>query len=50
MSQAMDVAELPFAVEDFLGPLAGETERPGKGAKELNDLSNVVIVLAIFRT
>jgi hypothetical protein len=44
----MNVAELAFSVEDFLAPFAGETERFWEGAKELDDLRYMVVVLAVF--
>ena len=44
----MDVAELSLPIEDFLGPFAGDAELAGKGAEELNDLSDVIVVLAIL--
>jgi hypothetical protein len=44
----VDVAELAFAVEDFLGPFAGEAEGFGEGAEELDDLRDVVVVFAVF--
>jgi hypothetical protein len=46
----MDVAEFAFAVEDLLGPFTGETEGFGEGAHEFDDLSDVIVVFAIFGT
>lgn len=48
VAQAVDVAELAFAVEDFLGPLAADAEGFGEGAQQLDDLRNVVVVFAVF--
>lgn len=48
MSQAVDVAEFTFAVEDLLRPLAGDAEVLGKGTEELDDLSDVVVVFAVL--
>ena len=44
----MDVAEFAFAGEDFLGPFAGHAERFWEGAEELNDLSDMIVVFAVF--
>lgn len=44
----MNVAQFAFAVEDFLAPFAGHAEGFGKGAKELDDLRNVVVVFAVL--
>ena len=49
MAQAVDVAELAFPVEDFLGPFAGEAEGAGERAEEFDDLRDVVVVFAVFR-
>jgi hypothetical protein len=48
VAQAVDVTQLTFAVEDFLGPFAGHAKGFGEGAKELDDLGNVVIVFAVL--
>ena len=48
VAEAVDVAQLAFAVEDLLRPLAGETEGFRKGAEELDDLGDVVVVFAVF--
>lgn len=48
MTEALDVAQLAFSVEDLLRPLAGETERFGEGPEELDDLCDVVVVFAVF--
>lgn len=47
--QSVNVPELALAVEYFLAPFAAEAERAREGAKQFDDLRNVVIVLAIFR-
>ena len=44
----MDVSEFALAVEDFLGPFAGNGQAAGKGAEEFDDLRNVVVVFAVF--
>ena len=44
----MDVAEFAFTVEDFLRPFPGETEGAGKGTEEFDNLSNVIVVFAVF--
>jgi len=46
----MYVSEFTFAVEDFLAPFAGEAEGFREGAKELDDLSYVIIIFAVFST
>lgn len=48
MAQLGDVAQLALAVEDLLRPLAGEAERLGEGAEQLDDLRDVVVVLAVL--
>lgn len=48
VAEAMDIAELAFAVEDFLRPLAADTQGFGEGAEELDDLCDVVVVFAVF--
>jgi hypothetical protein len=48
VAQAVDVAELAFAVEDLLRPLAADAERFGERAQQLDDLCNVVVVLAVL--
>jgi hypothetical protein len=48
VAQAVDVAELAFAVEDLLRPLAADAERFGKRAEQLDDLCNVVVVFAVL--
>jgi hypothetical protein len=50
VTQAMDVSEFAFAVENFLGPFTGKAERFGERAKELDDLGNVIVVLPVFGT
>lgn len=46
--QSVNVPQLAFAVEDLLAPLAAKTERAREGAKQFDDLRNVVVVLAVF--
>lgn len=46
----MDVAQLAFAVEDFLRPFTGQAEGFGEGTEKLDDLRNVIVVFAVFRT
>lgn len=48
VAQSVDVAELAFAVEDFLRPFARHAQALGEGAEELDDLRNVVVVFAVF--
>jgi hypothetical protein len=48
VSETMNVAELAFAVEYFLGPFSAEAETFGKGTEELDDLGDVVVVFAVF--
>lgn len=48
MAEAVDVAELAFAVEDFLRPLAADAQGFGESAEQLDDLCDVVVVFAIF--
>jgi hypothetical protein len=50
VAQSVDVAEFAFAVEDFLAPFSGEAEGFGEGAEELDDLGDVIVVLAVFGT
>ena len=46
--QAVDVAQLAFAAEDFLRPFTREAEGAREGAEEFDDLRDVVIVFAVF--
>lgn len=48
MSQSVDVAELAFAIEDLLRPLARDAETFGEGAEEFDNLSNVVVVFPVL--
>ena len=48
VAQPRDVAQLAFAVEDLLRPLARDAERLGEGSQQLDDLRNVVVVLAVL--
>ena len=48
MPQAVDIAQLAFAVENFLRPFAGDAEGFGEGAEELDDLRDMVVVFAVF--
>lgn len=48
VSQSVNVPELALPVEYFLAPFAAEAERAREGAKQFDDLRNVVVVLAIF--
>lgn len=48
MAQAVDVAELAFAVEDFLRPLAADAQRFGEGTQQLDDLCYVVVIFAVL--
>jgi hypothetical protein len=44
----MDISELPFPVEDFLRPLAREAQRFWKRPEQLDNLRDVVVVLAVL--
>lgn len=44
----MNIAELSFAVKDFLGPFSRLCKAAGKRAKKLDDLGDVVVVFAVF--
>jgi len=46
----VDVPELALAIEDFLAPFAGDAEVLGESAEQLDDLRDVVVVFAVFRT
>ncbi len=48
VAQAVDVAQLALAVEDLLRPLARQAQRFGEGAEQLDDLRDVVVVLAVL--
>lgn len=50
MPQSMDVTQFTFAVEYFLAPSPCKAKRFGKRAKKLDDLSDVIVVFAIFRS
>jgi hypothetical protein len=44
----VDVAQLAFAVEDFLRPFAAYAKGFGEGTEQLDDLRDVVVVFAVF--
>lgn len=46
----MDVAQLAFAGEDFLGPFTRVADASGKGTEELNDLGNMIVILTVLST
>jgi hypothetical protein len=48
VAQAVDVAQLALAVEDLLRPLARQAQRLGERAQKLDDLGDVVVVLAVL--
>ena len=48
VAQAVDVAELAFAVEDFLRPFAADAQRFGEGAQQLDNLCYVIVVFAVL--
>jgi hypothetical protein len=48
VAQAVDVAQLALAVEDLLRPLARQAERLGERPEQLDDLRDVVVVLAVL--
>ncbi len=48
VAQAVDVAQLSLAVEDLLRPLARQAERLGERPQQLDDLRDVVVVLAVL--
>ena len=48
VAQAVDVAELAFAVEDFLRPFAADAQRFGESAQQLDDLCYVIVVFAVL--
>ena len=48
MTQPVDVAQLAFAVENFLRPFASETEGFGERSHQLDYLRDMVVILAIF--
>ena len=48
MAQAVDVAELAFAVEDLLRPFATDAQGFRESAEQLDDLCYVVVVFAVL--
>lgn len=48
VTKSVDVAELAFPVEDFLGPLSGHGKGFGELAEEFDNLGYVVVVFAVF--
>jgi len=48
VAQAVDVAELAFAVEDFLRPFAADAQRFGERAQQLDDLCYMIVVFAVL--
>jgi hypothetical protein len=49
MAQPMYVSQLSLSIEDFLRPFAGYAQRFGEGPEELDDLGDVIVVLAVLR-
>ena len=50
VAEAVDVSELAFAVEDFHRPLARHAEVAGEATEKLNDLRDMVVILAVLGT
>lgn len=50
MSQSVNVTQLALAVENLLAPLAAQAQRSGERAQQLDNLRNVVVVLAVLCT
>ena len=48
VAEAVDVAELAFAGEYFLGPFSRHAEGAGEVAEELDDLRDVIVIFAVF--
>lgn len=48
MSKTVDISELAFSVEDFLGPLSGKTQGFGEGTEEFDYLGDMVVVFAVL--
>lgn len=48
MTQSMNVAEVTFAIEDLLRPLARKAEGAWERPQEFDDLRDVIVVLAVF--
>ena len=48
VTESVDVAEFAFAIEDFLRPFTGQTQRFGERAQQFDDLSDMVVVLAVL--
>ncbi len=44
----MDVSELAFPIKYLLRPFAREVKRSGEFPEELDDLGNVVVILAVL--
>lgn len=48
VAQAVDIAQLALAVENLLRPFPADAQRLWEGAEQLDDLGNVVVVLAVL--
>jgi hypothetical protein len=48
VSETVNVAKLSPAIENLLRPLAGQAKLLGERSKKLDDLGNVVVVLAVL--
>jgi hypothetical protein len=48
--QPVNVAEFAFSVKDLLRPFTRKAKRLGEGAKQLDNLCNMVVVLAVLGT
>lgn len=48
VTEAMDIPEFPFTIEDLLRPFAGEAKGAREFAQELDDLGDVVVIFPIL--
>lgn len=48
VSETVDVPQFALFIKYFLGPFAAETEVAREGTKEFDDLSDVVVIFAVF--
>jgi hypothetical protein len=46
--EAVDIAQFPLPIEDLVGPFARETHCARERTEQLDNLRNVVVVLAIL--
>lgn len=50
MAETVDIAQFTLAVEDLVRPFAVHANGFGEWTEQLDDLRDVIVVLAVFRS